>query len=123
MLRKLRTREHILADLSFNHVERFIYRCGWTVERVRHDYGTDLMMRTFRANGEIEVGEISFQLKASDSLQKSADGRSISIRLDWRDLLLWLNETMPVVLVAFDATDDIAYWLDVQEYFRQYQWA
>ncbi len=123
MLRKLRTREHVIADLSVNHVERFVYRCGWTVERVWHDYGADLIIRTYRANGEIEVGEVTFQLKASDSLLKSAAEQSISIRLEWRDRLLWLNEAMPVVLVAFDATSEMAYWLNIQEYFRHYRWA
>ncbi len=28
--RKRRTREHVIADLSVNHVERFILQCGWT---------------------------------------------------------------------------------------------
>ena len=123
MLRKLRTREHVLADLSINHVERFIYRCQWTAERVWHDYGTDLTMRSYRPNGEIEAGEVFIQLKATDSVQRSADQQSISIRLDWRDLLLWLNEMMPVVLIVFDAADEVAYWLDIQDYFRQYEWA
>src|SRR5438105_586468 len=36
--RKRRTREHVIADLSVNHVERFVLRCGWTTERTRHDY-------------------------------------------------------------------------------------
>jgi hypothetical protein len=38
-MRKRRTREHVIADLSVNHVERMVLRCGWTVERVRRDYG------------------------------------------------------------------------------------
>jgi hypothetical protein len=32
-MRKRRTREHVIADLSVNHVERLVLRCGWTVER------------------------------------------------------------------------------------------
>jgi hypothetical protein len=43
-MRKRRTREHVIADLSINHVERFIRRCGWTAERTRHDYGLNLDM-------------------------------------------------------------------------------
>ena len=32
---KRRTREHVIADLSVNHVERLVLRSGWTVERKR----------------------------------------------------------------------------------------
>jgi hypothetical protein len=121
-MKKRRTREHVIADMSVNHVERFIFRCGWTVERTRHDYGIDLVMDTYNVNGEVENGRITFQLKATDALQRSADGKVIFVRLEWRDLLFWLNEMMPVILVLYDAQADQAYWLYVQEYFRQQQW-
>jgi hypothetical protein len=74
----------VLADLSVHHVEGFVLRCGWTVERTRHDYGIDLLMRTYGATGEVENGQIGFQLKATDSLPRSADQRSIPLRLEWR---------------------------------------
>lgn len=122
-LRKRRTREHIIADLSVNHVERWVLRCGWTAERKRHDYGIDLFMETYNPNGEVENGWVRFQLKATDTLKKSADGTVISLRLQWRDLLYWLNEGEPVILVLYDAQQDTAYWLYVQDYFRRIHWA
>jgi hypothetical protein len=67
--RKRRTREHIIADLSVNHVERFILQCGWTAQRISPDYGIDLIMETFDTRGRIENGAVKFQLKATDSLQ------------------------------------------------------
>jgi hypothetical protein len=39
-----------------------------------------------------------------------------------RDLLFWLNEAIPIILVVYDAAADRAYWLHVQEYFRSRQW-
>src|SRR5436309_2496106 len=45
--RKRRTREHIIADLSVNHVERQALLCGHVVERRVFDYGIDLEMFTF----------------------------------------------------------------------------
>jgi len=39
--RKRRTREHVIADLSANHVERHVLRSGHTVERLVHDYGIE----------------------------------------------------------------------------------
>lgn len=121
-MRKRRTREHVIADLSVNHVERFILRCGWTSERKHHDYGIDLIMDTYNANGEPENGQIEFQLKATDTPKRSADEKDFIVRLEWRDLLFWLNELAPVILVLYDAQADEAYWLYVQEYFRHQRW-
>ena len=119
---KRRTREHVIADLSVNHVERFILRCGWTVERSRFDYGIDLYMQTYNTGGKAESGWVRFQLKATDNLKRSADGTVIPLRLEWRDLLFWLNAAEPIILILYDAQEDRAYWLYVQEYFRRIQW-
>jgi hypothetical protein len=35
--RKRRTREHVIADLSVNHVERFALLCGFVSEHMRYD--------------------------------------------------------------------------------------
>lgn len=79
-------------------------------------------MHTYNPNGEVENGKVLFQLKATDVLKKSADGMVISVRLEWRDLLFWVNEVEPVILILYDAQQDGAYWLYVQEYFRQILW-
>ncbi len=47
--RKRRTREHIIADLSVNHVERHVLLAGHVVERFTYDYGIDLEVITFNA--------------------------------------------------------------------------
>ena len=39
--RKIRTREHVIADLAVNAVERQVLLRGYTMERVAHDYGYD----------------------------------------------------------------------------------
>jgi hypothetical protein len=70
----------------------------------------------------VENGSVLFQLKATDVLKKSADSTVISIRLEWRDVLFWANELDPVILIRYDAREDKAYWLYVQEYFRRVQW-
>ena len=62
--RKRRTREHIIADLGVNHVEKCILECGWTVQRFSPDYGLDLLMTTFNRRGEIENGDVRLQIKA-----------------------------------------------------------
>ena len=115
--RKLRTREHILADLSMNYVERQILLRGFAVNRLHTDYGIDLLMLTNTDDGEIEVGQVLFQVKATDSLQVVGDGQDIACRIEVADLNSWRDECMPVILVLYDGQDDRAYWLYVQEYF------
>jgi hypothetical protein len=34
-------------------------------------------------------------------------------------LLFWLNERQPVILIVYDAEQDKAYWLYMQDYFRR----
>jgi hypothetical protein len=117
--RKRRTREHVIADLSANHIERFVLRCGHIVERPAHDYGIDLVMNTFDENGEVENGDVRIQLKATDSPVVRKDQQSIVYRLKRADVRRWRNEPDPVILVVYDAHADVAYWMYVQAYFEQ----
>jgi hypothetical protein len=68
--RKRRTREHIIADLGVHHVEGPILRCGYTAERIVHDYGLDLYMTTYGVNREAESAWVLFQVKATDHLKR-----------------------------------------------------
>ena|ERR1700722_19767228 len=120
-LRKRRTREHVVSDLSVNHVERQALLCGFSVERIRSDYGIDLIMQTYNRVGEVENGRVLFQLKATNQLKISRDGHSVLCRVDKADLRYWLGELMPVVLVHYDAKQDVAYWVDVQEHLHGWQ--
>ena len=117
--RKRRTREHIIADLAVNHVERQALLCGFIIDRNRHDYGIDLEMTTFNKNGEINEGKILLQLKASDRLRVRTDG-TIPSRVERKHIANWLAQPMPVILVKYDALRNLAYWLYVQSYFRKH---
>jgi hypothetical protein len=115
--RKRRTREHVLADLSANYVEKQGLLCGFAIERVRLDYGIDLTVQTFNRRGEVESSRILFQLKATDRIKVSVDGGAVRCRTERADLAHWLDEPIPVVLVLYDGKADMAYWLYVQRYF------
>lgn len=119
MPRKKRLREHIIADLSANHVERYIFLCGYSVERVEYDYDFDLIVYTYDDNGEIENGQVFVQLKATDSIQTLGDKQTIAFSLNRSDLELWLSEPMPVILIVYDAQSNQAYWLYIQAYFEK----
>jgi hypothetical protein len=118
-LRKRRTREHVIADLSINFVERQALLCGHSAERVVHDYGYDLLLFTYNSSGELENGSILLQVKATDHLRIHTRRQAISFPLESSDLRLWLGEQMPVILVIYDAQAERAYWLDVQTYFAR----
>jgi hypothetical protein len=115
--RKRRTREHVIADLSVNHVERHALLCGFVIEQLAHDYGIDLELITFNKRGEIDEGEILLQLKASDRLKLRPQQGAFRFRVERRDLARWLAEPMPVILIVYDARKEKAYWLYVQSYF------
>ena len=114
---KRRTREHVIADLSVHHVEGPVLRVGFTIERIVQDYGLDLRMMTYNARGEPEPDSVLFQLKATDHLQRTADGSAVVFRVETADVVRWMGETYPVILVVYDAPADKAYWIYVQAYF------
>ena len=117
-MRKRRTRQHIIADLSVNFVERLVLKQGHVAERIVFDYGYDLTLRTFDDNGELEPGFALFQLKATDSPNLIDEGRAVTIPIDAGDLAVWLREPMPVFLILYDAHQELAYWVDVQAIIR-----
>lgn len=116
-MRKRRTRQHIIADLSANHLERYVLRCGFAVDKIQHDYGLDVIMYTYQINGEIQEAFVNIQLKASDNVKYAKRGSFISMHVSRPHLESWLAEPMPVVLVIYDAKIDKAYWVYVQRYF------
>jgi hypothetical protein len=115
--RKKRTREHVIADQSVNHLERFIIEEGHAAQRLGSDYGYDLMLFTFDEQGYLEPDSLYFQLKAAEALQ--AVGNDYVFDVDIRDYNLWTLDKVPVVLVLFDASRRRAYWLAFQRYFRE----
>jgi hypothetical protein len=117
--RKRRTREHVIADLSVNHIERQALLCGFSVERVRHDYGIDLILSTYNKKGEVESGEVFLQAKATDRARYVGNGQFVAYRLERTDLRAWLGQPLPVILVVYDGPADRGYWLYVQAYFAK----
>src|SRR5436305_1842632 len=97
--RKQRTRQHVIADLSVHHVEGFILEEGHTAQRLGSDYGYDLTLFTYDAQGYTEPGLIYFQLKAAEAWE--AVGDDCVFDLDIRDYNLWMMDNMPVILILF----------------------
>jgi Domain of unknown function (DUF4365) len=119
-MRKQRTREHIIEDLSFNHVERQILHAGYIMRRnSQNDYGYDGLIHTFNSRGEAENFFMSFQLKSTDHINLSQQKEAFTFDLSKQDLELWLRSKNPVLLILYDAQKDIAYFIDLQPYFQE----
>jgi hypothetical protein len=115
--RKQRTRQHVIADQSVPHFEGFVLAEGHTVQRLTSDYGYDLVLFTYDAQGYVEPGLVLLQLKASEIWIAAASDHVFD--LDIRDYNLWMREKMPVILVLFDASRKRAVWLALQRYFLE----
>lgn len=118
--RKRRTREHVIEDLSENYLERQVLLCGHVLRRPVRDYAVDVTMFHFSDDGQLENGEVRFQLKATECLNVIRGGEAISFPLKTGDLHYWGMEVFPFVLVVFDASEEVAYFLDVQDYVSQH---
>jgi hypothetical protein len=114
---KQRTRKHIIASQSLNHVEKFVYDKGHSAERVESDYGYDLIVSIYGNEGYVESGFILLQLKATDSIRRIESDTFISFTISIKDYRLWMAEGYPVFLIVYDAIAAKAYWLYFQKYF------
>jgi len=118
--RKRRTRQHVIADLGVNHVERQALLCGFSVERMHSDYGIDLVVFTYDRQGRAENGCLFLQVKATERAKWIRRGTLLPFRVDGRDLTRWLGEVLPVALIVFDVVAHRAYSLYLQQYFAQH---
>jgi len=117
--RKKRVRNHVIADLSVNHVEYHLLKAGYTMDVTKSDYGYDGIIFTFDSNGEIENGNIFVQLKATDSIDSHRKKNGLSFSISKKDIHLWYDEPFPVYLLLFDAVAENAYWLYLQQYLKK----
>jgi hypothetical protein len=74
----------VLADMAVNYVERFALLCGYSVERVRGDYGIDLLVFTYDSRGFVENGPIPVQVKALGPRKRKPEA-GVAVRIDRRD--------------------------------------
>jgi hypothetical protein len=119
-MRKQRTRQHIIEDLGFNHIERQILHAGFTVTRIVHnDYGYDAVVYTFNEQGEISSFIFHIQLKSTDRILLSNNKKTVCFDLSKQDLELWLSGSNKLFLALFDAKKEVAYYIDLQDYFKK----
>lgn len=117
-MKKRRTRQHLIEDLGLNYIERQCLYAGFSVHRIFSDYGYDANVFTYNDIGEAENGMLLIQLKSTDNLKTSTIHDAVEFSLSRRDLELWLLEREMVLLLIYDAVKEKAYYLILQEYFK-----
>jgi hypothetical protein len=119
-MRKQRTREHVIEDLGFNYVERQILYAGFTVERYASNNGDGHIgiFATFNDLGEIETHLVEFQLKSKETIPFSEKKKSFIFDLSKQDLEAWLLDTNKMLLILYDAQNEVAYFEDLQVFFK-----
>jgi hypothetical protein len=121
--RKRRPRQHVIAEMGLNFLERQVLRRGHQLRRVPEpEYGTDALMLHFSPETtEIENGWIEFQVKATDSLRMVDRGRAVACNLEVAHARFWYWELAhPFILVLYDAGRHRAFWIDIQEYLDEH---
>ena len=117
--RKRRPREHVIAEMGVNFLERQVLRRGHQLRRVPEpEYGTDAVMLHFSPDArEIENGWIEFQVKSTDELNFVDNGKSVACTVELAHVHYWYWEVAhPFILVLYDAQNHRAFWIDVQTY-------
>jgi len=117
-LRKRRTREHVIEEMSANFLERKVLQRGHLLVRApQREYGWDATMFHFSPeSGEIENGEVRIQLKATDHLETTK--QVVSCRVQTKDLHYWYweDQQLPFVLVLYDARKHCGYWVHIRQH-------
>jgi hypothetical protein len=115
---KLRTREHQIEDLGFNHIEKQILLAGFTMFRYPYnDYGIDGFVQIFESSGESSNNSIAFQLKSTDHIQHSEAKKAVVYDFSVADLKSWLERDKPFLVILYDAQLDKAYFTSLEKYF------
>jgi hypothetical protein len=115
----LRSTDHIIADISFNYVEKFIIELGYTAQAEDSDYGYDMFIRFFdydnQGYGEALNGFVWVQLKATTVPHYVQDGSAVSFNIRVTHINLWRKNPEPILLVVYDVKAAQAYWVDMKQ--------
>ena len=117
---KLRTRQQVIHDLALNHIEKQILLSGNVLERNKDDnYHYEGVIDLYNEQGQVSNLAIAVQLKSMDSVQLLSENARFVVDLSKQDLERWLKTEIPVLLILYDAQQDIAYFTDLQTYFNK----
>jgi tetratricopeptide (TPR) repeat protein len=119
MIYRRQTWQHIFEERSESQLKDAFGSVGWVVERLKHDYGEDLFGRQFE-QGNPTGHEFFIQLKGTDNVEqyRLKRGGTFSYPIELVNLAQWYSYTLPVILILWDITTRIGYWVHVQPFIQ-----
>lgn len=96
-----------------------VLNSGHLLRRPSRDYGVDVTMFHFSQSGELENGEVRFQLKATDNLRLVSNEQFATVRIKTGDIQYWSMELYPFILILYDAVEMRAFWIGIQDLLKQ----
>jgi tetratricopeptide (TPR) repeat protein len=122
------TWQHDFEEKSELQLKEAFVSFGWRAERLKYDYGEDLIGRQFE-NGNPTGKDFYIQLKGTDNIQQYqlTKSRVLSYEIELVNLNQWFSYSLPVILIIWDITNRVGYWLHVQPFiqeilYKQPQW-
>jgi hypothetical protein len=100
------------AELGLAKAHTTAAQLGWPYRpQDSHDYGIDVHIEPIE-NGAVLGKLIALQVKAGESWFRewSEEFGWWVFRSDQKHLDYWLNHVLPVIVVMYDPTSDMAYW-------------
>lgn len=78
-----------------------------------NDYGIDAHLEVVDRTGDPTGRLVAAQIKAGDSYLREKTATGYVYRGTKVELLYWLGHTLPVIVILYDAQDNVAYWQSV----------
>lgn len=71
-------------------------------------------MHTSNTDEELEKGYLPVQVKATEMVRRISNEAAIAVTISRRAIEGWLDDVSPVLLVLYDASTEVAYFLLVK---------
>ncbi|HEX3249671.1 MAG TPA: DUF4365 domain-containing protein [Pyrinomonadaceae bacterium] len=112
------------AEKAVLFVEAILNEVNWVSNRLHQDFGIDLHVKVFEANGRRRGLPWDFFIQVKGTTKLRLSGDTIRLNVDKEHLLDWYDSRLPVLLVLCDVASDEGYWLWVKEYLDSidYDW-
>ena len=112
------TEKKITGRLGMNHIERVALEAGCKMIPVPEELDTGIDGYIEFARDEEASGRLlAFQVKCGPSFFENGHPKH---QTDKRHLRYWRDYSIPVLLIVVSLEGDRAYWMDAQQYARQY---
>jgi len=114
MVKRLRTSQ--TSEKAVLFVEAILNEMNWVSNRLHNDFGIDLHVKVFEADGLRKRLPWDFYIQVKGTTKLRLRDNTARLNVDKEHLQDWYDSRLPVLLVLYDVVTDQGYWLWVKEY-------